>query len=79
MPFYRVWYRNNTEPLEFSTAGITRDDAILDRVLQHENIVPLANPGDAGVTAPTLGQLIEKNKLGPVRYTVDESEPETIE
>jgi len=83
MPFYRVWYRNNTEPLEFSTAGITRDDAILDRVLQHENIVPFvippANRGDAGVMAPTFGQLIEKNNLGPVRYTVDESEPVTIE
>jgi len=82
MPFYRVWYRNNTEPLEFSTAGITRDKAILDRVFQHENITPPVTPpvnqGEPATKDPSLQELIDNNKLGPVRYTVDESEPVTI-
>lgn len=82
MPFYRVWYRENTEPLEFSTAGITRDEEILDRVFQHENIVPFVIPpvarGEPTTKAPTLRELIENNDLGTVRYTVDESEPVTI-
>jgi len=61
MPVYRVWYRNNDEPLEFTTSGRYSEAQILEHVLQHE-----------GVGAQ------DRNTLGPVRYTEDESEMNTI-
>jgi hypothetical protein len=74
MPFYRVWYQNKTEPFEFSTAGISREEAIVERILARENIAA----AETGANAPSLSELIAKNNLGPVRYTEDESEPQTI-
>lgn len=71
MPFYKVWYSNKSEPLEFSSASRVADTQILDRVFAHENLT--ADP------ASTLGQRIAANNLGPVRYTEDEGEPYTIE
>jgi hypothetical protein len=75
MPFYKVWYRNNPQPLEFSSAGRVRDEEIVERIFQHESITPVAAAGDA----PTLGALVEANGLAPVRYAEDEGEPYTIE
>lgn len=83
MPFYKVWYSNKTEPLEFSTAGRCREEDIVERVLAAEKIAaqptPDADRGDAGATAPSLKEVIARNNLAPVRYTEDESEPHTIE
>lgn len=70
MPFYNVWYSNKSEPLEFSSASRVREEQILDRVFEQENIAPDASS--------TLSERIAKNNLGPVRYTEDESEPFTI-
>ena len=70
MPLYKVWYRNNPQPLEFSTAGMCREDDIVERILTHENL--------ARDTTQTPQELIARNKLAPVRYTEDESEPQTI-
>ena len=70
MPIYRVWYRNNEEPLEFSTAGRISEAEILDQVLAHAGIEP---------TGPTtVPALIASHALAPVRYTEDESEMNTI-
>ena len=66
MPFYKVWYRNSPEPLEYSSASILHEDKILDLVLKKENIAP---------TGPSLQDIITSNNLGPVRYTEYESEP----
>lgn len=76
MPFYKVWYRNNSQPLEFSSAARVRDEEIVERIFQHENI---AHPATANGPSPTLGALIEANGLAPVRYAEDEGEPFTIE
>lgn len=70
MPFYRIWYQNKTEPLEFSSAGISREDVIVAKILEHEQI--------AAADGATPQQLIEQNNLAPVRYTEDESEAFTI-
>jgi hypothetical protein len=70
MPTYRVWYRNNEEPLEFASAGRLDDGAILERVIEQEGIEPSA--------VTTVKELIAKNGLGPVKYTEDESEMNTI-
>jgi hypothetical protein len=71
MPNFRVWYRDNEEPLEFATAYRPSDIQILEQILAHEKI-PAA---DAGTTAT---ELIAANQLAPVRYTEDESEINVI-
>jgi hypothetical protein len=76
MPLYRVWYQNKSEPLEFTSAGILREDAIVERVLAQENI--RADSDAAAGKPPSLQELIANNNLAPVRYTEDESEPQTI-
>jgi len=82
MPFYKVWYSNKTEPLEFSTAGRCREEEIVDRILAEEHIVAHeiadANRGDAGGPGPSLKEIIARNNLAPVRYAEDEGEPYTI-
>lgn len=82
MPFYKVWYRNNPEPLEYSSASILHEDKVLDLVLQKENIsahlIPDTTRGGPPSTSPSLKEIIARNDLGPVRYTEDESEPFTI-
>jgi hypothetical protein len=70
MPLYRVWYRNNEEPLEFATPGRSSEAEILDQVLEHERI-------ERGVPA-TVQELIARHNLAPVRYTEDESEMNVI-
>lgn len=70
MPLYKVWYQNKTEPLEFSTASIYREDAIVGKILEHEQL--------ASSDGATLQELIAQHKLAPVRYTEDESEALTI-
>ena len=59
MPVYRVWYRNNEEPLQFATPGRYSEAQIVEHILQHEG-------------------LQQESDLGPVRYTEDESEMNTI-
>lgn len=82
MPFYRVWYRNNPEPLEFSSASRCGEQEILDRIFTHEQIVPIAIPDATGngpaMKAPTVRELVENNHLPPVRYTEDEGEMQSI-
>ena len=83
MPFYKVWYQNKPEPLEFSTAGRIREEEIVDRLLAHEQRIAYVSPeaqrdGAATVVRPTVQELISSNDLTPVRYTEDESEPFTI-
>lgn len=70
MPIYRVWYRNNEEPLEFATPGRISETEIVEHVLAHEGI-ELAGP-------TTVQALIATHALAPVRYTEDESEMNTI-
>jgi hypothetical protein len=70
MPTYRVWYRDNPEPLEFTTPNRFSEAEILDRVIAHEDIVPSA--------VSTVKELIAQSHLAPVRYTEDESEMNTI-
>jgi len=70
MPNYCVWYRDNEEPLQFTTPGRISEAEILDQVLAHEGIEP------AGPT--TVQALIASHNLAPVRYTEDESEMNTI-
>jgi hypothetical protein len=70
MPFYRVWYRNNEDPVEFTTPDRISEAEILDQVLAHAGIEP---------TGPTTVQaLIATHGLAPVRYTEDESEMNII-
>jgi hypothetical protein len=71
MPLYRVWYRNNEEPLEFATPGRSSEAEIVDRVLEHERI-------DRGAPA-AVQELIARHSLAPVRYTEDESEMNVID
>ena len=70
MPLYRVWYRNNEEPLEFATHGRSSEEEILERVLAHERI-ERKEPS-------AVRELIAGHGLAPVRYTEDESEMNTI-
>lgn len=82
MPFYKVWYRNKAEPLEFSTAGRCREEDIVERILEEEHIaahlIPDVNRGGPASTAPDLQEIIARNNLAPVRYTEDESEVQAI-
>ncbi|MGB9108395.1 MAG: hypothetical protein WCC39_06875 [Telluria sp.] len=70
MPIYRVWYRDNTEPLQFAASSRCSESDILDHIFEHEQIAP-------GDTAD-VKERIEKNNLGQVRYTEDESEINVI-
>lgn len=70
MPIYRVWYRNNEDPLDFATPGRCSEAEIVDRILDHEHI-------ERGAPA-TVQALIARHDLAPVRYTEDESEMNTI-
>jgi hypothetical protein len=70
MPLYRVWYRNNEDPLEFATPGRSSEAEILDQILEHERI-------ERGAPA-TVQELIARHNLAPVRYTEDESEMNPI-
>jgi hypothetical protein len=70
MPVYRVWYRNNTEPLQFAASSRCSESDILDHIFAHEQIVPVAAPG--------VKERIDRNNLGQVRYTEDESEMNVI-
>ncbi len=70
MPTYRVWYRNNEEPLEFATPGRITEAEIVDRVLAHERIERSA--------PSTVKALVASHNLAPVRYTEDESEMNAI-
>lgn len=78
MPQYRVWYKGNAEPLEFASIGRLSDSQIVDKVLETEHIAPkLAsgdNSGQAGDVHASLSTIIERNGLGPLKYTMDESE-----
>ncbi|MCS0633533.1 hypothetical protein NX786_29760 [Telluria mixta] len=69
MPTYRVWYRNNEEPLEFATPGRISEAEIVEHVLEHERI-------ERG--ASNLQELVASHNLAPVRYTEDESEMNAI-
>ena len=69
MPIYRVWYRNNEEPLEFATPGRISETEIVEHVLEHERI-------ERG--ASTVQELVASHNLAPVRYTEDESEMNAI-
>jgi hypothetical protein len=71
MPFYKVWYRNNPEPIEFSTAGRSSEAQIIAQIFAHEKIAE-------GAPGSTLTERIAANNLAPVRYTEDESEISTI-
>jgi hypothetical protein len=70
MPIYRVWYRDNTEPLQFAAPNRCSEAEILDHIFAHEQIEPLA--------ASSVKERIEKSNLGSVRYTEDESEMNLI-
>lgn len=74
MPFYKIWYRNNPEPLEASSAGRLSESQIVELVVQKENITAHAPASGA----PTVQEIIDQNKLSPVRYAEDEGEPFTI-
>jgi hypothetical protein len=69
MPTYRVWYRNNEEPLEFATPGRISETEIVEHVLEHERI-------ERGTS--NLQELVASHNLAPVRYTEDESEMNAI-
>ena len=75
MPLYRVWYRDNPEPLEFTTSWRCSEAEILDHVFTHEHIV---QPTRQDAPAPTVQELIASHRLAPVRYTEDESEMNVI-
>ena len=70
MPIYRVWYRNNEEPLEFATPGRISETEIVERVLEHERL-------GRGASS-TVPELVASHNLAPVRYTEDESEMNAI-
>lgn len=74
MPVYRVWYRNNEEPLEFAAPGRYSDTQIVRHVLQHEGIAQ----DDTAAALASAQALIAAHGLAPVRYTEDESEMNTI-
>ncbi|MDQ2819028.1 MAG: hypothetical protein M3Y65_01265 [Pseudomonadota bacterium] len=74
MPNFRVWYRDNPEPLEFATAYRASERQIVEQILAHEKIA-LDEEGTAGTT---VAALIAANSLAPVRYTEDESEINVI-
>lgn len=83
MPNYRVWYRDNEEPLEFATAYRCSEAQIVDQVFAHEKIAPSAaasaGSGDSGAAAPSVQERIADYHLAPVRYTEDESEINIIQ
>lgn len=74
MPNFRVWYRDNPEPLEFATAYRPSELQIVEQILSHEKIT-VADGEAAGTTATAL---IAANSLAPVRYTEDASEINVI-
>lgn len=74
MPNFRVWYRDNAEPLEFATAYRPSELQIVEQILAHEKIAV----ADAGAPGTTATQLIAANSLAPVRYTEDASEISVI-
>lgn len=78
MPLYQVWYQENDEPLRFTRAERLSDRDIVGRILEHESIAPMLitdkNRGGAGDQEPSLSEIIQRNNLAPVRYTMDESE-----
>lgn len=74
MPIYRVWYRDNTEPLQFAAPNRCSESEILDHIFEHEQIAVDPASGTADVK-----ERIDKNNLGQVRYTEDESEINVIE
>lgn len=69
MPLYTVRYRNDQE-LTFTSAGILREQQIVERLLAHEQIAPQAEHD--------WKEILATNNLTPVLYTEDESEPITI-
>lgn len=71
MPNFRVWYRDNEEPLEFATAYRPSELQIVAHILENENITPMAD-------GTSVTQVIAANNLAPVRYTEDESEINVI-
>ena len=79
MPNYRVWYRDNEEPLEFATAYRCSEQQILEQVFAHEKIAPSDGSGNSGAAAPSVQERIAANHLAPVRYTEDESEINIIQ
>jgi hypothetical protein len=74
MPNFRVWYRDNPEPLEFATAYRPSELQIVEQILAHEKIA-VADGNASGTTATTL---IAAHSLAPVRYTEDASEINVI-
>lgn len=74
MPHFRVWYRDNPEPLEFATAYRPSELQIVEQILSHEKIAV----ADRGADGNTVTALIAANSLAPVRYTEDESEINVI-
>ena len=74
MPFYRVWYRDNAEPLEFSTAWRCSEAEIVDRIVVQEHL----RQGEPAAPTSAVQELIARHHLSPVRYTEDESEMNTI-
>jgi hypothetical protein len=74
MPIYRVWYRNNEEPVQIVAASRLNDDEILDRLLAQERIAAAGTGADGA----TVQERIASNKLGLVKYTEDESEMITL-
>jgi hypothetical protein len=79
MPYYRVWYRTNEQPLEFTSASFIRDDEIVQRILEQEHIAaPVVPTGAEALPPETIKELIDSNQLGHVRYVVDASEVLTI-
>lgn len=78
MPQYQVWYKGNPEPFVFASIGRLSDRQIVAKVLEKERIVPFLisdkNVGDAGEGEPPLGEIIQRNGLAPLKYTMDESE-----
>lgn len=78
MPLYQIWYRENVEPIGITSLGRLSDNNIVSMILKHESIVPMLvteeNSDQAGDVVPSLSEIIQRYKLAPVRYTMDESE-----
>jgi len=62
MPVYRVWYRNNDEPLEFATPGRCSEAQIVRHVLAHEGLGQ-ENAQDLGTVRYTEDES-EMNTIG---------------
>lgn len=83
MPRYKVWYRETAEILEFDSEQQLSDSQILDKILDHEHIAGYVLSDQYRGTPqssspPTVGFLIEVNKLAPVRYRIDHGDETTI-